>query len=306
MRVLVTGGAGFIASHVVDALVGAGHHVTIVDDLSTGKRENIHPDASFYQLDIRSADLRHVFEKERPEVVNHHAAQMDVRVAVRDPEFDASINVLGSLNVLECARRQGIANFLFASSGGAVYGDLDDLPASESAEVAPLSPYGLTKYTFEQYLALYRRLYGMRYCALRYPNVYGPRQDPGGEAGVIAIFTGQLLRGEIPTIYGDGTKSRDYVLVHDVVDANMRLMSVGDAEVVNIGSATEVTDREVFDAVREAVGADVEPRFAPTRIGEVSRICLDATRMAKLTGWRPTVSFREGVERTVGWYRERF
>lgn len=304
MRVLVTGGAGFIGSHVVDALLAAGHSVAVADNLSTGKRSNLNSDAAFYECDICDSDLDDVFAEVRPDIVNHHAAQMDVRIAVEHPQFDATVNVLGALNVLECARRHGAIKFIFASSGGAVYGEPEELPANESLQVAPLSPYGLTKYTFEQYLALYRRLHGTAYCALRYPNVYGPRQDPDGEAGVVAIFTRQLLGGETPAIFGDGTKSRDYVHIEDVVDANLRVLEACDAEVLNIGSGIETTDREVFDAVADAVGVQLEPNYAPIRPGEVSRICLDASRMERLTGWRPATPFSEGVGQTVSWYRE--
>ncbi len=308
MKVLVSGGAGFIASHVVDALIEAGHQVVVIDDLSTGKEENLNPRATFYNLDIRSERVTEIFAAEKPEMVNHHAAQMDVRRAVKEPAFDASVNVLGALNLLENARRFGIQKFVFASTGGAVYGQPDKLPVDESQPVAPLSPYGLTKFTFEQYLALYRRLYGLSFTVLRYPNVYGRRQDPHGEAGVVAIFTGQLLRGETPTIFGDGSKTRDYLHVSDVVAGNLLVLDFlkrDQGEVFNLGWGEEVSDRRIFDTVCQAVGVRMEPRFAPFRPGEIQRISLDAAKISKRLGWQPRVGLEEGVAEVVHWHRER-
>jgi UDP-glucose 4-epimerase len=304
MKCLVTGGAGFIGSHIVDALFEAGHEVVVVDDLSTGKRANLNPHARFYEMDIRSPELPALFAREKPDVVSHQAAQMDVRRAVREPAFDASVNVIGALNVLESARHSGVQKILFASTGGAVYGEPEHVPVEESHPIAPMSPYGLTKYTFEQYLGLYRRLYGMAYVALRYPNVYGPRQDPHGEAGVVAIFTRQMLAGEQPIIFGDGSKSRDYVHVSDVAAATRMLVAHGDeGSVFNLGFGLEVTDRMIFDAVRDALGVKVEPRFGEVRPGEVSRIALDASRIRAARGWQPTLGYREGIARTVEWYK---
>lgn len=304
MKCLVTGGAGFIGSHSVDTLFEAGHEVVVVDDLSTGKRANLNPRARFYELDIRSPELPAVFASEKPHIVSHQAAQMDVRRAVREPAFDASVNVIGALNVLESARHSGVKKILFASTGGAVYGEPQHVPVDETHPIAPMSPYGLTKFTFEQYLGLYRRLYGMAYVALRYPNVYGPRQDPHGEAGVVAIFTRQMLAGEQPTIFGDGAKSRDYVHVADVAAATRLLVAAGDeASVFNLGFGLEVSDRMIFDAVRDALGLKLEPRFGQVRPGEVSRIALDATRIRSARGWQPTLDYRQGIARTVEWYK---
>jgi len=308
VKVLVSGGAGFIASHVVDSLIEAGHQVVVIDDLSTGKEENLNPRATFYKLDIRSERVAEIFAAEKPEMVNHHAAQMDVRRAVREPAFDASVNVLGALNLLESGRRFGTQKFVFASTGGAVYGEPDKLPVDESQPIAPLSPYGLTKFVFEQYLALYRRLYGLAFTVLRYPNVYGRRQDPRGEAGVVAIFTGQLLRGETPTIFGDGSKTRDYVHVRDVVAANLLVLDFlnGDqGEVFNLGWGQEVSDRRIFDTVCQAVGVRLEPHFAPFRPGEIQQISLDAGKISKRLGWEPKVRLEEGVAEVVRWHRER-
>lgn len=304
MKCLVTGGAGFIGSHIVDTLLEAGHEVVVVDDLSTGKRANLNPRARFYELDIRSPELPEVFAGERPDIVSHQAAQMDVRRAVREPAFDASVNVIGALNVLESARHNGVKKILFASTGGAVYGEPEQVPVAETHPIAPMSPYGLTKFTFEQYLGLYRRLYGMAYVALRYPNVYGPRQDPHGEAGVVAIFTRQMLAGEQPVIFGDGSKSRDYVHVSDVAAATRLLVAHGDeGSVFNLGFGLEVTDRMIFDAVRDALGLSIEPRYGEVRPGEVSRIALNASRIRDARGWQPTLSYRDGIARTVEWYK---
>ncbi len=305
MKILVTGGAGFIASHLVDGFIDSGHDVVVLDDLSTGARENLNPRAKFYHVDIRSSEVARIFQAERPEIVNHHAAQMDVRRAVREPGFDASVNILGSLNILESARRFGARKLLFASTGGAVYGESSRLPVDESHPIAPLSPYGVSKFAFEQYLASYRRLHGLSYTVLRYPNVYGPRQDPQGEAGVIAIFVGQLLQGRTPTIFGDGSKTRDYLHVSDVVEANRLALGEEHGEVFNLGWGEEVSDRRVFEIVSRALGVSVEPILSSTRPGEVHRICLDSARIRQRLGWRPRVRLEEGVMDVVRHHRER-
>ncbi len=301
MKILVTGGAGFIGSHVVDAYVAEGHEVTVVDALFRESEENLNPGAAFHRADLCDAvALRAVFERERPDRVNHHAAHVDVRRAVEDPAYDARQNVLGTVNLLELCREYGVGKVIFISSGGAAYGEPESLPVREDHAVRPLSPYGLSKYVGEKYVELYARLHGLDYTILRYPNVYGPRQDPAGEAGVVAIFSERIRAGRRPTIFGDGTKTRDYVFVGDLVRAN--LLVTGDAgsrEVFNLGWGEEVTDREVFEAVRDALGADVEPVYEERRPGEVERICLDASKAERELGWRPEVSFREGVRRTV-------
>ncbi|MDP7385888.1 MAG: NAD-dependent epimerase/dehydratase family protein [Nitrospinota bacterium] len=301
MKILVTGGAGFIGSHVVDAYVAEGHEVTVVDALFRESEENLNPGAVFHRANLcDAAALRAVFERERPEWVNHHAAHVDVRRAVEDPAHDARQNILGTVNLLEHCREFGVGKVIFISSGGAAYGEPESLPVREDHPVRPLSPYGLSKYVGEKYVELYARLHGLDYTILRYPNVYGPRQDPAGEAGVVAIFTERIRAGRRPTIFGDGTKTRDYVFVGDLVRAN--LLVTGDAgrrEAFNLGWSAEVTDREVFEAVRDALGADMEPIYGERRPGEVERICLDASKAEKELGWRPEVSFREGVRRTV-------
>jgi len=281
LKILVTGGAGFIGSHVVDAYVAEGHEVTVVDALFRESEENLNPGAAFHRADLcDAAALRAVFERERPD--------------------RARQNVLGTVNLLELCRECGVGKVIFISSGGAAYGEPESLPVREDHAVRPLSPYGLSKYVGEKYVELYARLHGLDYTILRYPNVYGPRQDPAGEAGVVAIFSERIRAGRRPTIFGDGTKTRDYVFVGDLVRAN--LLVTGDAgsrEAFNLGWGEEVTDREVFEAVRDALGADVEPVYEERRPGEVERICLDASKAQRELDWRPEVSFREGVRRTV-------
>ena len=302
MKILVTGGAGFIGSHVVDGFLTAGHEVRVIDDLSTGKRANLNSKAAFYNVDIRSSEIADIFAKEKPDVVCHHAAQMDVRRAVREPQFDASVNVVGSVNVLESARQSGVQKIIYASTGGAVYGEPASLPVDEGHAIAPLSPYGLTKHVFEDYLALYRRLYGCAYTVLRYPNVFGPRQDPHGEAGVVAIFIQKMLAGEQPTIFGDGTKTRDYVYIDDIVAGNLLAIDAK-GDVYNLGWGKEVSDYQIFRAVRDALGVTAEPRFGQKRPGEIDRVCLDSQRIYRDLGWQPRVSLAEGVARTVRWHK---
>ena len=305
MRVLVTGGAGFIASHVVDALVKEGHDVAAVDDLSMGKREQVHPSARFYRVDIRDRQaLEEVFRAERPEVVNHHAAQADLRRSMIEPSFDASVNILGSLNLLELSLVHKVRKFINISSGGAVYGEPQRLPVDELHPIRPVSVYGVSKYAVEQYLRLFDGS-GLDYTILRYANVYGPRQNPAGEAGVVAIFSRQMLAGERPTIFGDGTKTRDYVYVDDIVAANLLAMTekLASGQSYNVGLGREVSDRQIFELVRRTVGATVEPILASKRPGEIDRICLDASLAKAELGWEPTISLEEGISRTVAFYQ---
>lgn len=302
MKILVTGGAGFIASHVADELVRRGHDVAIVDNLETGFRRNVPAPAHFYEQDIcNQPAVDRVFDEFRPEAVIHHAAQMDVRRSTRDPVYDARCNILGSLNLILAAVRTGVKRFLYASTGGAVYGDVPvaDLPVAETYPVNPISQYGISKHTVEHYLFLYQRLAGLSYCVLRYPNVFGPRQNPHGEAGVIAIFTALLLAGKPCTIFGDGSKTRDYVFVADIVRANLLALDSAHTGILNLGSGHGTSDREVYDAVAAAVDSGLSPLAAAVRPGEVSHICLDARRAKQILGWQPTLSFRDGVRRTV-------
>jgi UDP-glucose 4-epimerase len=304
LRVLVTGGAGFIASNVVDALIDAGHQVSVVDDLSTGFERNLNPRATFYKLSICDAGLSDVFERERPEVVNHHAAQMDVRRSASEPVFDAEINVLGSLNLITNCVRSGVGRIVYASTGGAIYGDPEYIPADEGHPINPISQYGVSKHTVEHYLFLYNILHGIKYVTLRYANVYGPRQNPHGEAGVVAIFAAQMLTGVQPSIFGAGDKTRDYVHIADVVQANMLALERGDNSILNIGTGIETSDQEIFDTLADVLGYAGRPHYAPLRPGEVYRISLESGKAREDLGWSPRLSLKEGIARTADYYRE--
>lgn len=295
MRVIVTGGAGFIGSHVAEALVGRGDEVLVVDDLSTGRRENVPRGARFEPLDIRDEALGRLFDEVRPQVCFHLAAQASVPVSVERPHEDADVNVLGTIRVLEAARRHG-TKVVFSSTGGAIYGDCEG-PMPEGSERRPMSPYGASKLAGEEYLALYRRLYGASHVALRYANVYGPRQDPQGEAGVVAIFFGRLAAGEPCRIFGDGLQTRDYVYVADVVRATLAAAD-HDGGVFNIGTGRETTVLDLYDACRRVAGNNTEPEFAPPRLGEARRSVVDASLAARELGWKPAVSLEEGLAAT--------
>jgi len=303
MKALVTGGAGFIGSHVMDAFVEAGHDVVVVDDLSTGRRANLNPAATFHEIDVRDPALRQVFEEERPDVVSHHAAQVDVRRSVADPTFDAEVNVLGSLNVLDCCREVGVEKVIYISSGGAVYGEPVTLPCDEEHPIQPLCPYGASKYVVEQYLYVYRELYGLDYTVLRYGNVYGPRQDPHGEAGVVAIFAGQMVGEETPTINGSGEQERDFVYVGDCARANLLALARGSGRAYNLGSGEGTSINRLFELLKTVTGYEGEPVHGPAKAGETFRIYLDATRAREELGWEPEVSLREGLQRTAAHFR---
>ncbi len=307
MRVLVTGGAGFIGSNTVDRLVEGGHEVSVVDNLVTGFREQVHPAAHFHGVDITDVEsLQEVFAQERPEAVIHLAAQMDVRVSTLRPAYDAQVNILGSLNVITCAVAAGTRKIVYASSGGAIYGEPDYLPVREDHPIRPLSQYGVTKHTVEHYLYLYRHLHGLRYTALRYANVYGPRQNPAGEAGVIAIFGRAMLLAQPCLIFGDGEQTRDYVYVGDVVTANvMATIGAGDDEAVHIGTGIETSVNELHRALSEISGGRRAGQYEPERPGEVQRISLDPSLAAERLGWEPKVPLEEGLGRTVAYLRDR-
>src|SRR3954451_30063 len=306
MRTLVTGGAGFIGSNLVDALVARGDSVTIVDNVSTGRRENLDGalanGAELVESDIRDADaMREIVAGAQPEVIFHLAAQIDVRKSVADPAADARINVEGTINMLAAAHEAGVRRFVNPSTGGAIYGEGQILPAPEDHPVAPLAPYGNSKFCAESYCGLFRRLHGLSTVSLRYGNVYGPRQDPLGEAGVIAIFCGKLLDGGRPTVYGDGTQTRDYDYVGDVVAANLAAVETDTAGPYNVGTGVETSVLELVEALREVGGAgeEFQPEFAPERPGEVQRIAIDPSRAREEIGWQPRVEMREGLERTL-------
>lgn len=303
MKILVTGGAGFIASHVADAYIEAGHAVTIVDDLSSGRKENIHPKATFHRMDIRSAEIDRVFADGGFDVVSHHAAQMDVRRSVADPAFDASVNVLGGLNIFEAARKHGVRKIIFASTGGAIYGEQDYFPADENHPTRPLSPYGITKLTTEKYLFYYKQVYGIDSVVLRYANIYGPRQNPHGEAGVVAIFASRLLSGEQPLINGPGTQTRDYTYVADVARANVFALSYSGSDVFNVGTGVEHDVNFLFEHLRRAIRPSCAEEHGPAKAGEQLRSVITSEKLYRTFGWRPMVFLEEGLVLTADWFR---
>lgn len=305
MKVLVTGGAGFIGSHLADAFVGAGHEVLVLDNLSSGKAAQVPAGATLHALDIRSVEAAELVAKERPDAICHHAAQMNVRYSVEDPVFDADVNVLGLLRILEAARKAGTSAVLFASSGGTVYGEVSEIPTEESHPTVPLCPYGVSKLTGEHYLEYYHRLYGLRYVALRYANVYGPRQDPHGEAGVVAIFSKALLSGSGARIFGDGLQTRDYVFVGDVVRANLAALESDYCGPVNIATGRETSVVDLHAAIRRVTGRDIAPEFADAKEGEVRRSALSCELASRVLGWKPEVSLDEGLSSTVDFFRPR-
>jgi UDP-glucose 4-epimerase len=305
MKVLVTGGAGFIGSHVVDAYVTSGYEVIVVDNLCTGKRENLNPRARFVELDINDAATAELVRAERPDVLNHHAAQMDVRRSVADPLFDARTNVLGTIALLEAARVAGVGKVLFVSSGGAVYGEQETFPAPETHPTWPVSPYGVSKRSGELYCHFYQAEYGLPFVAFRYANVYGPRQDPHGEAGVVAIFSGRMLRGEPVTVNGDGKQTRDYVFVGDVARMNLLALERDATGPVNIGTAVETDVNTLAETMLDVSGSRSEVRHGPAKAGEQRRSVVDIRRAAEVFGWTPEVSLRDGLARTVEFFRAR-
>jgi UDP-glucose 4-epimerase len=296
VRVVVTGGAGFIGSHVVEALLARGDEVHVLDNLATGKRENVPDGARLHEADIRT-DAARVFAEARPEACIHLAAQADVRVSVERPDYDADVNVLGTIGVLEAARAHD-TKVVFSSTGGAIYGEVDG-PAAEDAPRRPLAPYGTSKLAGEEYLWTYNRLYGSEHVVLRYGNVYGPRQDPLGEAGVIAIFCGKLIEGQKPTVFGDGLQTRDYVYVGDVVAANLRAAESQATGPFNVGTGRQTSVLDIVDALRKFADGDFEPEMAPERPGEVQHIALDYARAREELGYEPKVDLNEGLEITL-------
>ncbi len=305
MRVIVTGGAGFIGSHLADALLERGDEVLVIDDLSTGERANLNPAAEFAQLDIRGPEVAGLVTRWRPQAISHHAAQMSVSRSVREPIFDAEVNVLGSLNLLEAAR-QSEARFTFASTGGALYGDADILPTPETTPAWPVSPYGVSKLAFEHYLHCYGAEHGLSYAALRYANVYGPRQNPHGEAGVVAIFCKALLGDGVARINGDGRQTRDYVYVRDVVRAN--LLAIDAPATVghfNVGTGRQTDVNTLFRLLTERLGVRAPEAHGPARPGEQRTSALDSSLIGERLGWRPQTSLEEGLQETADWFRAR-
>ncbi len=305
MKVLITGGAGFIGSNIADRLVELGMEVVIVDNLFNGMKENINKKALFYEVDVRDKDLKKVFKKESPDIVIHNAAQLSVRVSVEDPLFDADVNVIGGLNVFNCSMHQKVKKVIFASSGGTVYGEQEVFPADESHSTNPISPYGVAKLASEKYLYYFFKTYGLRYIALRYANIYGPRQDPLGEAGVVAIFSSRILRGEAPVINGDGNQTRDYVFVGDVVKANVAAIERDFTGCINIGTSKETTVNELFYYLRETSGnKDLEETHGPAKPGEQYRSVLSAKMAEEVLGWEPDIDIRTGLGLTYQWFRQ--
>jgi UDP-glucose 4-epimerase len=305
MKILVTGGAGFIGSHIADAFISHGHHVAIIDNLVTGRRENVNPRAAFYEMDICDPGIAEIFKREKFGVVCHQAAQMDVRKSVADPGYDAKVNILGTLNLLQQCRETGVKKFLFASTGGAIYGEQVRFPADEEHPTWPASPYGISKLACEKYIFFFAQTYGLRYVFLRYANVYGPRQNPHGEAGVVAIFTTRLLSGQQPVINGDGKQTRDYVYVGDVVRANLLALDYPKNDYFNIGTGIETDVNKIFQQLNEAAGAGMPEHHGPAKEGEQLRSVLANEKARRLLDWQPQVSLAEGLKETVAWFSKR-
>ena len=300
-KILITGGAGFIGSHLADKLIEQGHQVVIVDNLSTGRKENLNPKAKFYELDIASLELSNLFKIEKPEAVFHLAAQIDVRKSVADPVEDARTNILGSLNLLENCKKFNIKKIIFISTGGAIYGDADIVPTPETHPALPVSPYGVAKLSIEKYLNYYYQIFGLNYTVLRLANIYGPRQDPLGEAGVVAIFCNKLLKNEQPIIYGDGKQTRDYVFVEDVVNAGILALKQDKIGIFNVGTEKETSVNELFQKLTEVMDLKIEPIYKPSRTGEQQRSCLDYSKIKQELGWEAKYSLEQGLSKTIKW-----
>ncbi len=304
MKILITGGAGFIASHVADAYIEEGHDVFIVDNFSTGRKENVNPKATLIEMDINDNKIPDLLKTERFDILNHHAAQMDVRFSVENPRFDATTNILGSLNLYESAKKYGVKKIIFASTGGAVYGEQDYFPADENHPTRPCSPYGIAKLANEKYLHYYKEVYGMNYTVLRYANVYGPRQNPHGEAGVVAIFIDKMLSGGQPVINGDGKNTRDYVFVSDVVNANLLALRNDVSGIFNIATGIEHDVNYVFKKLKELTGSNCNEVHGELKAGEQRRSVCTYNKFKNEHGWQPETDFDEGMRRTVEYFKK--
>lgn len=303
-KILVTGGAGFIGSHVVDLFIAQGYDVVIVDDLSTGRVSNLNPLAKFYEMDIRSPKIRELFETERPDYVSHHAAQMDVRRSVAQPLFDADVNILGSINLIEAARAVNLKRFIYISTGGAVYGEPERVPVEETDPINPICQYGASKHTVEHYLFMYHYNYGLKYTVLRYPNVFGPRQNPHGEAGVVAIFTGRMMTGEQVVVNGDGDQTRDFVYVGDCARANLLAATVEHKPgIYNIGRGLPTSVNDIFSALAKVTNYPYPVQHGLAKVGETRHIYLNAVKAKQDLGWEPTISLEDGLTRTVDYFK---
>ena len=305
MNVIVTGGAGFIGSHVVDLLLDRGDQIAVVDNLSSGKRANLDPRASLFELDVRSPELETAFRQFRPEAVFHLAAQVSVKVSVDAPVEDVEVNVRGTVNLLQQCRAFGVRRLVYISTGGALYGEPEWLPCTEEHPVNPVSPYGVSKYAAEKYVELYGRLYGLGYTILRFANIYGPRQDPHGEAGVVAIFSRRMLSGQDVLIFGDGRQERDFVYVEDAARACVTALERDSGQAFNIGTGVGTTVNEVFQQLRKFAGYQLDATYADSRPGDVYRIYLEASKARRELGWEPRVTLDEGLRRTLDFFRER-
>lgn len=303
-KILITGGAGFIGSNIAERLITDGFEIHIVDDLSSGFKSNLPKQAVFHELSITSADIHDLFEKMQFDVLIHHAAQMDVRKSVKDPLFDADINISGTLNLLEAGRKNNLEKVIFASTGGAIYGEPEYIPQDEEHPTEPLSPYGIAKLTAEKYLKFYHELHGINVTNLRYANVYGPRQNPHGDAGVIAIFIQKFLDQERPIIFGSGDQTRDYVYVGDVVEANRQAIDLDGFQTINIGTRTETSVNELFTYLSEIFESNLQPDYKSGKKGEQLRSVLDNTKAKQLLNWRPEIDIKNGLKNTVKWFAE--
>ena len=302
MRVLVTGGAGFIGSHVVDALIARGDAVTVVDDLSGGNMANVNPEARLERLDIRSIEVGDLVRAQRPDAIVHHAAQVSVSRSVRDPQLDADVNIAGALSLIAAAAEVG-SRFVYASSGGAMYGEAEVIPTPETHPATPSSPYGISKFAGELYLRSFSILNGLSYVSLRYSNVYGPRQNAHGEAGVVALFTTAMLEGRQPTIHGDGIDTRDYVFVEDVVRANLLALESGTSGGFNVGTGRESSVNDLFRLLCALADSEAQEHHGPPRAGDLHRSCLDISLIGQALGWRPQFSLEDGLGKTVAWFK---
>ena len=302
MKVLVTGGAGFIGSHIVDKLIARGDEIIIVDNLSTGKSENINKEAKFYNVDISSDELGEVFKKEHPEYVIHLGAQVDVNKSIKDPLYDAQINIIGSLNILENCKRYGIKKIVYSNSGGAGSGEPQYLPVDENHPIDPLAPYGVSKHTVEHYLSVYHKIHGLAYVSLRYANVYGPRQDPFGEGGVVAIFCYNLMHNKPSKIFGTGEQTRDFVYVGDVADANIAALDYDKSDCFNVSTNVEITINDLYNEIKNIAEASVDPLYVDARKGDIFRSVLSCDKIKKFLKWNPQVTLNAGLKETMAFF----
>jgi len=306
MKVLITGGAGFIGSNVADRLIEEKYEVVVVDNLTTGKTENLNDKVKFLEYDIREKGLIDIFKAEKPDYVIHNAAQLSVRISVDEPLFDAEVNVIGGLNVFNCSKETAVKKVIFASSGGTVYGEQEYFPADENHPLNPISPYGVAKLTSEKYLNYYHKNFGMQYIALRYANIYGPRQDPFGEAGIVAIFSEKMIEGKSPVINGDGNQTRDYVFVGDVVEANIKAIRSGYTGCINIGTAAETTVNEIFQILKKlSKNNDIKENHGAAKQGEQFRSVLSFKKAKEILAWEPKISIGQGLEITYKWFQKK-